>query len=67
LGLTTALGGFLIGYDTGQLSNILQFKDFIDRFGNVDDDGTKGWQPTIQSLIVSFMSIGALIGALFGA
>ncbi|KAK8124581.1 uncharacterized protein PG998_000340 [Apiospora kogelbergensis] len=67
LGAVTSLGGFLFGYDTGQISGILLFEDFINRFGQRQADGTMGWVPIIQSLLVSLMSIGTLIGALSGA
>lgn len=67
LGITTSIGGFLFGYDTGQISSMLLFTDFIDRFAQTQPDGTKAWTPIIQSLLVSLMSIGCLIGALSGA
>ena len=67
LGITTSMGGFLFGYDTGQISGMLLFKDFINRFGQDQGDGTKDWQPIIKSLLVSLMSIGTLVGALSGA
>ncbi|KAK0704871.1 general substrate transporter [Lasiosphaeris hirsuta] len=67
LGATTSIGGFLFGYDTGQISGMLLFKDFVNRFGQEQADGTKDWEPIIQSLVVSLMSIGTLIGALSGA
>lgn len=67
LGATTSIGGFLFGYDTGQISAMLLFKDFIQRFAQTSSDGTKEWQPIIKSLVVSLMSIGCLIGALSGA
>lgn len=65
--MTTSIGGFLFGYDTGQISAMLLFKDFMNRFAQDGPDGTKKWQPIIQSLVVSLMSIGCLIGALSGA
>ncbi|KAH9891441.1 general substrate transporter [Xylariomycetidae sp. FL2044] len=66
LGATTSMGGFLFGYDTGQISGMLLFTDFVDRFGQTQADGTKAWVPIIQSLLVSLMSIGTLLGALSG-
>ncbi|KJZ80124.1 hypothetical protein HIM_00838 [Hirsutella minnesotensis 3608] len=67
LGATTSVGGFLFGYDTGQISGMLLFKDFMDRFAQTDSQGNKYWQPITQSLLVSLMSIGCLLGALSGA
>ncbi|POR38500.1 Hexose transporter 2 [Tolypocladium paradoxum] len=67
LGATTSVGGFLFGYDTGQISAMLLLEDFMNRFAQTKDNGTKAWQPIIQSLLVSLMSIGCLIGALSGA
>lgn len=46
---------------------MLLFKDFVNRFAQTNADGEKEWVPIIQSLLVSLMSIGCLIGALFGA
>ncbi|KAI1494342.1 high affinity glucose transporter ght1 [Biscogniauxia mediterranea] len=67
LGAITSLGGFLFGYDTGQISSMLLFEDFVDRFAQEQPDGTREWEPIIKSLLVSLMSIGTLIGALSGA
>ncbi|TDZ20001.1 High-affinity fructose transporter ght6 [Colletotrichum orbiculare MAFF 240422] len=69
LGVVTSIGGFLFGYDTGQISSMLLFTDFRQRFatGPEDANGVKTWVSIIQSLMVSLMSIGTLIGALSGA
>lgn len=67
LGAVTALGGFLFGYDTGQISAMVLFRDYMNRFAQTRDDGTKYWQPIILSLLVSLLSIGCMIGALSGA
>ncbi|KAL1842454.1 hypothetical protein VTJ49DRAFT_5191 [Mycothermus thermophilus] len=64
LGAVTSIGGFLFGYDTGQISGMLLFRDFKDRFGQVDTAEGREFEPIIQSLIVSLMSIGTLLGAL---
>ncbi|QPH18270.1 hypothetical protein C2857_003274 [Epichloe festucae Fl1] len=67
LGATTSVGGFLFGYDTGQISAMLLFRNFVDSFAQTNSKGAKEWVPIIQSLLVSLMSIGCLLGALSGA
>ncbi|PVH94966.1 general substrate transporter [Periconia macrospinosa] len=68
LGVVTSVGGFLFGYDTGQISGMLLFSDFKDRFGQDQGPGQpKKFDTIISSLLVSLMSIGTLIGALSGA
>ncbi|PQK17183.1 hypothetical protein BB8028_0007g03790 [Beauveria bassiana] len=67
LGATTSIGGLLFGYDIGQISGILLFEDFKRRFANHLNDGSFEWGPIWQSVLVSLMSIGGLLGALSGA
>jgi SP family sugar:H+ symporter-like MFS transporter len=64
LGVVTSIGGFLFGYDTGQISGMLLFSDFKNRFGQEDTPEGRDFIPIIESLVVSLMSIGTLVGAL---
>ncbi|KAH6621630.1 hypothetical protein B0J18DRAFT_231589 [Chaetomium sp. MPI-SDFR-AT-0129] len=64
LGVMTSIGGFLFGYDTGQISGMLLFSDFKTRFGQEDTPSGRDFTPIIESLVVSLMSIGTLCGAL---
>jgi len=67
LGVMTSIGGFLFGYDTGQISAMQTFTDFVNRFAQLQPDGTRAWNSYILALVVSLMSIGSLIGALLGS
>ncbi|KAH0440895.1 hypothetical protein CcaCcLH18_02238 [Colletotrichum camelliae] len=68
LGVVTSIGGFLFGYDTGQISGMLLFTDFRKRFATgPEENGIPTWISITQSLMVSLMSIGTLLGALSGA
>lgn len=33
MGILVSMGGFIFGYDTGQISGFLETKDFLERFG----------------------------------
>lgn len=64
------MGGFIFGYDTGQISDILLMDDFLLRFAECATPGdvTSCKFSTVRSgLIVSLLSIGTLVGALTGA
>ncbi|KAI9712227.1 MAG: hypothetical protein M1812_006962 [Candelaria pacifica] len=62
LGLLVSMGGFIFGYDTGQISGFLEMPDFLRRFG------TNGEFSDVRAgLITGLLSIGTLIGAIFSA
>ncbi|KAF4565663.1 hexose transporter hxt1 [Pleurotus pulmonarius] len=70
LALVASMGGFIFGYDTGQISDILLMDDFKLRFaqcGTPGDVGTCEFSVVRAGLIVSLLSIGTLVGALAGA
>ncbi|KAF8882961.1 general substrate transporter [Infundibulicybe gibba] len=70
LAIVASMGGFIFGYDTGQISDILLMPDFLLRFAQCatpDDASTCGFSVVRSGLIVSLLSIGTLAGALLGA
>ncbi|KAG6852953.1 hypothetical protein C0991_007933 [Blastosporella zonata] len=70
LALVASMGGFIFGYDTGQISDILLMDDFLLRFAtcNVPGDASTCSFTTVRAgLVVSLLSIGTLVGALCGA
>ncbi|KAI0264923.1 general substrate transporter [Gloeopeniophorella convolvens] len=70
LAMIASMGGFIFGYDTGQISDILLMKDFLLRFaqcGTPGDVATCAFSRVREGLVVSLLSIGTLIGALAGA
>ncbi|QRV98979.1 Sugar (and other) transporter [Ceratobasidium sp. AG-Ba] len=70
LAIVASMGGFIFGYDTGQISDILLMEDFLERFatcGDPTDASTCKFNTYIEGLIVALLSIGTAIGALVGA
>ena len=70
LALLASMGGFIFGYDTGQISDILLMRDFKLRFAHCTTPGdvnSCSFTNVRSGLIVALLSIGTLIGALIGA
>jgi len=64
MGVFVSMGGFIFGYDTGQISGFLNMPNFLYRFGQMNSDGTFYFSNVRSGLIVSLLSIGTLMGAL---
>ncbi|TGO32614.1 hypothetical protein BHYA_0302g00120 [Botrytis hyacinthi] len=67
--ILVAMGGFIFGYDTGQISGFLEMKVFLERFGQRTTNLAKYptgyyFTNTRSGLIVGLLSIGTLIGCL---
>ncbi|KAI8976337.1 general substrate transporter [Trametes punicea] len=70
LAVLASMGGFIFGYDTGQISDIVLMEDFLLRFstcGTPGDVNTCKFSTVREGLIVALLSIGTLVGALLGA
>ncbi|KAI0764259.1 general substrate transporter [Trametes elegans] len=70
LAVLASMGGFIFGYDTGQISDILLMDDFLLRFASCGTPGvveTCKFSTVREGLIVALLSIGTLVGALLGA
>lgn len=69
MAMLVAMGGFIFGYDTGQISGFLEMKVFLEYFGerttNLAEHPTGYYFTNVRSgLIVALLSIGTLIGCL---
>ena len=56
MGILISMGGFIFGYDTGQISGFLAMPDFLERFGQHHSDGTPYWSNVRSGLIVAMVS-----------
>ncbi|KAK7541364.1 hypothetical protein IWX49DRAFT_519065 [Phyllosticta citricarpa] len=62
LGAIASVGGFMFGYESGQISGFMQETDFIARFG---ENGS--FSNARQGTIVGLLCIGTLLGCLISA
>ncbi|EPQ53105.1 hypothetical protein GLOTRDRAFT_79159 [Gloeophyllum trabeum ATCC 11539] len=62
LGAVASIGGFMFGYESGQISGFVQMSDFIDRFG---ENGK--FSAAREGTIVGLLSIGTLLGCFISA
>lgn len=68
IGGLASMGGFLFGWDTGQIADLLIMDDYRNRFAQHEVPGEpKEWNTWIRGLLVSLLSAGAVFGALIGA
>ncbi|EKG21571.1 Sugar/inositol transporter [Macrophomina phaseolina MS6] len=69
MGVLVSMGGFIFGYDTGQISGFLEMDDFKRRFADTTDPetGDLAFTNGRSGTIVALLSIGTLIGALVAA
>lgn len=56
MGILVSMGGFLFGYDTGQISGFLEMPNFLQRFGEPQSDGTYHFTNVRSGLIVALVS-----------
>lgn len=56
LGAFVSIGGIIFGYDTGQISGFLDMKDYMQRFGQLNDKGEYYFSNVRSGLIVSLVS-----------
>ncbi|KAJ4308126.1 hexose transporter hxt5 [Neodidymelliopsis sp. IMI 364377] len=68
MAIIVSMGGFIFGYDTGQISGFLEMPDFLAKFADdQNQDGSLAFSHPRSGLIVALLSIGTLIGALIAA
>ncbi|KAJ4374868.1 hexose transporter hxt5 [Neocucurbitaria cava] len=62
LGAVASIGGFMFGYESGQISGFLAMSDFIERFGENGE-----FSAVRQGAIVGLLAVGTLFGCLCSA
>lgn len=67
MGVLVSMGGFIFGYDTGQISGFLEMPDFLRRFADTTDPDTggpaftNGRSGTIVALVSARMLLSSLL------
>lgn len=62
MGVFVSMGGFIFGYDTGQISGFLGMRDFQERFGQRNKDGSGYHFSNVRSgLIVALVMPSVLL------
>lgn len=56
--------GFVFGFDTGTISGFVSMGNFLERFGELNDQGVYYFSRTRTGLIVSIFNIGCAIGGI---
>ncbi|KAI1492211.1 general substrate transporter [Biscogniauxia mediterranea] len=64
LGMVASIGGFMFGYVSGQISGYFAMRNYAERFGQLNSDGTYSFDAARQGTIVGLMPVGCLVGAL---
>lgn len=67
MGAFVSIGGLLYGYDTGQIAGFQEMSNYLERYGELQSDGSYAFSTIRSGLIVSMLSIGTLIGVLCDA
>ncbi|KAF2269297.1 general substrate transporter [Lojkania enalia] len=68
MGILVSMGGFIFGYDTGQISGFLEIPNFLDRFADQTNiDGSPAFSQGRSGTIVALLSIGTLLDAIIAA